>query len=189
MNEQTKKILLDIARRSVEAAVKHEPLPQLGSEHPHLQGMQGIFVTLRTHGQLRGCIGRFVSDIPLYQLVSEMAVSSAMEDTRFEFNRIRPSELPTVEIELSVLSPLTLIQDPLDFELGRHGIFIKKGFHTGCFLAQVATETGWNKEEFLSHCCENKAGLPPDAWKRGDIEIYIFTAELIEEEKGDSADE
>ncbi len=181
MDEQVKAILLDIARKSVEAAVKHEPIPQFISEHPHLQGRQGVFVTLRTHGQLRGCIGRFVSDIPLYQLVSEMAASSVMDDSRFEFNRIKPSEMPFVEIKLSVLSPLTRIQDPLDFELGKHGIFIQKGLRTGCFLPQVATETGWDKEEYLSHCCEGKAGLPADAWKGKDIEIYTFTAELIEE--------
>jgi len=179
MDEQAKAILLDIARKSVEAAVKHEPIPQCVSKHPHLQGRQGVFVTLRTYGQLRGCIGRFVSDIPLYQLVSEMTVSSVMDDSRFEFNRIKPAELPDVEIKLSVLSPLTRIQDPLDFELGKHGIFLQKGLHTGCFLPQVATETGWDKEEFLSHCCESKAGLPRDAWKGKDIEIYIFTAEFI----------
>jgi len=181
LDEQAKKILLDIARKSVEAAVKQEPKPLFSCDHPDLQGKQGVFVTLETHGQLRGCIGRFVSDIPLYQLVSEMAISSATEDPRFEFNRIKPTELYHMEIEISVLSPLKPITNPLDFELGKHGIYIKKGFHVGCFLPQVATETGWSKEEFLSYCCSSKAGLPANAWKHKDIEIYTFTTEIIEE--------
>jgi AmmeMemoRadiSam system protein A len=183
LDEQAKKILLDIARKSIEAAVKQEPKPLFSCDHPDLQGKQGVFVTLKTHGHLRGCIGRFVSDIPLYQLVSEMAVSAAMEDPRFEFNRLKPTELNYLEIEISVLSPLKKIDNPLDFELGRHGIFIKKGFHVGCFLPQVATETGWSKEEFLSYCCSSKAGLHPNAWKDRDIEVYIFTAEILEEKR------
>jgi len=181
LDEQAKKNLLNIARKSVEAAVKGQSIPHVASEHPDLQGLQGAFVTLKTQGQLRGCIGRFVSDAPLYQVVSETAISSATEDPRFEFNRLKPLELNNLEIEISVLSPLIHIQNPLDFELGKHGIFIKRGFQTGCFLPQVATETGWSKEEFLSHCCSGKAGLPSDSWKYGDVEVYIFTAEIIEE--------
>ncbi|MEP9410632.1 MAG: AmmeMemoRadiSam system protein A [Candidatus Brocadia sp.] len=183
LDEQAKKILLDIARKSVEAAVKQEPKPLFSCNHPDLQGKQGVFVTLKTHGQLRGCIGRFISDMPLYQLVSEMAISSVTEDPRFKFNRIKPSELNRLEIEISVLSPLKLVDNPLDFELGKHGILVKKDFHVGCFLPQVATETGWNKEEFLSHCCAGKAGLPANAWKHRDVEVYIFTTEIIEEGK------
>ena len=183
MDKQAKKILLDIARRSIVAVVKQEPMPPFPIDHSDLQGKQGVFVTLKTRGQLRGCIGNFTSNIPLYQLVSEMAISSATEDPRFEFNRIKSSELEQVEIEISVISPLKQIKNPLDFELGKHGIFIKKGFRTGCFLPQVAIETGWSKEEFLSHCCSSKAGLTPDAWKQEDVEIYTFTAEIIEEKR------
>ncbi|MDO8140851.1 MAG: AmmeMemoRadiSam system protein A, partial [Candidatus Brocadiales bacterium] len=168
-------------RKSIEAAIKKQPVPRISSDHPDLQGLQGAFVTLKTYGQLRGCIGRFVSDIPLFKLVSEMAISSATDDPRFEFNRIKPPELKHLEIEISVLSTLKLIQNPLDFELGKHGIFIKMGSQIGCFLPQVATETGWSKEEFLSHCCSGKAGLRSDSWKYGDVEIYTFTAEIIEE--------
>ncbi len=181
MDDLAKKILLDIARKSIEAAIKRETNPPISCNHPDLQGKQGAFVTLKTRGRLRGCIGRFISDIPLYQLVSEMAISSAMEDSRFEFNRINPAELNLLEIEVSVLSPLRRIHNPLDFELGKHGIYIKKGYSIGCFLPQVATETGWSKAEFLSQCCWSKAGIPEDAWKSRDVEIYTFTAEIIEE--------
>ncbi|MCF6157813.1 MAG: AmmeMemoRadiSam system protein A [wastewater metagenome] len=181
LDKQAKKILLDIARKSVEAAVKQKPIPDISCNHPDLQGRQGVFVTLKIQGNLRGCIGSFVSDIPLYQLVYDMAVSSAMDDFRFECNRIKSSDLKDLEIEISVLSELRPINDPLDFELGKHGVFIKKDFQTGCFLPQVALETGWSKEEFLSYCCSNKTNLSPNAWKTGDIEIFVFTVEIINE--------
>ncbi len=174
---------MDIARTSIKAAIKQEPKPPVSYNHPDLQGKLGVFVTLKTHGQLRGCLGHFLSDMPLYQAVSEIAASSATDDPRFENNRITLSEFNELEIEISVLSPLIRISNPLDFELGKHGIYIKKGFCTGCFLPQVATETGWSKEEFLSYCCSHKAGLPANAWRQKDIEIYIFTTEIIEEKK------
>lgn len=183
MDEQAKKILLDIARASIKAAIKQEPRPLVSCNHPDLQGKLGVFVTLKIHGQLRGCLGHFLSDMPLYQTVSEIAASSATDDPRFESNRITLSEFNELEIEISVLSPLIRISNPLDFELGKHGIYIKKGFCVGCFLPQVATETGWSKEEFLSYCCSHKAGLPANAWRQKDVEIYIFTTEIIEEKE------
>ncbi len=181
MDEQAKKILLDIARKSIEATIKQEPIPLISSDHQDIQGNHGVFVTLKVRNKLRGCIGRFTSYIPLYKLVSEIAISSATEDPRFEFNRITPPELDRLKIELSILSPLKKIKNPLNFELGKHGIYVQKGIHIGCFLPQVASETGWSKEEFLSHCCSIKADLPSDAWRYNDLEIYIFTAEIIEE--------
>ncbi|OQY99397.1 MAG: hypothetical protein B6D35_09460 [Candidatus Brocadia sp. UTAMX2] len=183
MEEQAKRILFDIARKSIRAAIKQEPNPPVSCSHPDLQEKLGVFVTLRTRGQLRGCIGRFQADMPLYQSVSELSAASATDDPRFEFHRITPSELDQLDIEISVLSPLKQMDNPLDFELGKHGIYIKKGFSAGCFLPQVATETGWSKEEFLSACCSHKAGLSADAWKHKDIEMYSFTTEVIEEKK------
>ncbi|ODS32164.1 MAG: AMMECR1 domain-containing protein [Candidatus Scalindua rubra] len=181
MDEKEKKVLLQIARKSIESAIKgiSNDQTQVETISPELKKENGAFVTLRTLGRLRGCIGRMVSDIPLHKLVSEMAVSAATDDPRF--NQIQPSELESLEIEISALSPLQRVENPLDFELGRHGIYIKKGFTNGCFLPQVATETGWTKEEFLSQCCHTKAGLSPDAWKKKDIEVYVFTAEIISE--------
>jgi AmmeMemoRadiSam system protein A len=181
MDEKDKKILLSIARESIESAITDTPGKHAQTEitSPELNEKNGAFVTLRTDGKLRGCIGRMVSDIPLYKLVSEMAVSAAKEDPRF--SHIQLSELESLEIDISVLSPLQKVEDPLDLELGRHGIYIKKGTSNGCFLPQVATETGWTKEEFLSKCCSMKAGLSPDAWKNKNVEVYIFTAEIISE--------
>jgi uncharacterized protein len=78
-----------------------------------------------------------------------------------------------------VLSPLERTTDPLSLRLGVDGIYIRRGYAAGCFLPQVATETGWTTEEFLSQCCSHKAGLPPDAWKDPKTEVYLFTAEVF----------
>jgi AmmeMemoRadiSam system protein A len=181
MDEKDKRVLLYIARKSIETAITDTTSEQTQIEisSPALNEKNGAFVTLKIHGKLRGCIGRMISNIPLHKLVSEMAVSAATDDSRF--NNIQPSELKNLEIDISVLSPLEKIDDPLDFELGRHGIYIKKNSRNGCFLPQVATDTGWTKEEFLSQCCSMKAGLPSDAWKNKDTEVYIFASEIISE--------
>ncbi len=183
MDENVKHILLQIARKSVESAIKGIPITktniQINSQE--LEKKNGAFLKLKTHGRLRGCIGQLVSDTPLHKLVSEMAVSAATEDSRFLSNQIQPSELYDLEIEISVLSPLQRMENPLELELGKHGIYIKTGFKNGCFLPQVATETGWTKEEFLSQCCYLKTGLPPDAWKEKDVEVYVFTVEILSE--------
>ena len=179
LSEQSRLKLLDIARRTVEAVVKKQPLPAFQADDPELQGQQGAFVTLKTAGHLRGCIGHFTSEKPLWQTVQEVAVLSAAEDPRFWGMRLRPEELAEMEIEISVLSPLQKIDNPLNIELGKHGIYIRRGGRTGCFLPQVATETGWSKEEFLSNCCAHKAGLPPDAWKDPATEVLVFTAEIV----------
>lgn len=173
--------LLSIARLSIEMALKGGLLPEFKVDDPELYHRHGAFVTLKKRGQLKGCIGRFVSDTPLYQLVAEMAVAAATEDPRFRSAPIGSEDLTEINIEISVLSPLKRLINPLDFELGKHGIYIKKGPQVGCFLPQVAGETGWSKEEFLSYCCLGKAGLPPDAWRLPDTEVYVFTAGIIEE--------
>ena len=106
---------------------------------------------------------------------------AATQDNRFLANPITPGELEKIDIEISVLSPLERTEDPLSLELGKHGIYIKCGWASGCFLPQVATETGWTKEEFLSQCCGGKAGLPSDAWKQPDTEVFLFTADVFGE--------
>jgi AmmeMemoRadiSam system protein A len=181
MDAQGKEILLRIARSVVEAAVRGQPRPKFEETHADLQAHAGAFVTLKTAGRLRGCIGVFTADKPVYQVVAEMAEQSARHDPRFLYDRITPGELPRLHIEVSVLSPLKKVQDPLDFELGTHGIYVKRGISTGCFLPQVADETGWDKEQFLSYCCSHKAGLAPFFNDTATTEIYTFTAEIISE--------
>lgn len=181
MNEEQKKTLLTIARNTAKAAVSGKKTSKIACDDPVLNAHCGCFVTLKNKGELRGCIGQFVSDKPLIELVSDMAAAAAISDHRFFSNRIKPKEVDELDIDISVLSPLEKTDNPLSLRLGIDGIYIRKGYANGCFLPQVATETGWSKEEFLSYCCSHKAGLPPDAWKDKKTEIYFFTAEIIEE--------
>jgi uncharacterized protein len=183
MTDESKRQLLAIARQRVGAAVSGQTLPEIRDAGPELQGKQGCFVTLKNGHRLRGCLGNFVSDQPLFKLVADMAVSSATEDPRFVHDPITQSEVPQLTIEISVLSPMKKIANPLDMKLGVDGIYVRRGWAAGCFLPQVATETGWSKEEFLSYCCAEKAGLSADAWKKPGTDVFTFTAEVFSEDE------
>jgi AmmeMemoRadiSam system protein A len=179
MNEAQRQTLLGIARDTVKAVISGVPRPKPQSDEPALTACCGCFVTLKTRGRLRGCIGQFTSDRPLVELVVEMAEASASKDPRFFGQPLTGKDLRDLDVEISVLSPLERTDNPLGLRLGVDGIYIKKGYASGCFLPQVATETGWTTEEFLSCCCSHKAGLAPDAWKDPKTEIYLFTAEVF----------
>ncbi len=182
MNDAQRKTLLKTARDTVEAVITGAAVPRPESDDPELNAQCGCFVTLKNHGRLRGCIGQFTSEVPVVELVVEMAKASATGDPRFFADRITADELDKLDIEISVLSPLKRTDKPLNLRLGVDGIYIKKGCASGCFLPQVATETGWGKEEFLSYCCAHKAGLPADASKDPTTEVYFFTAEVFSSE-------
>ena len=179
MNETQKQTLLRIAKRAVASAVMGTSLRIERCDDSELNEPRGGFVTLKNGEELRGCIGQFTADRPLYQMVAQMAVSSARHDPRFMHDPITPEELPHLFIEISVLSPMRKTEDPLSLRLGIDGIYITDGIRSGCFLPQVASETGWSKEEFLGYCCTHKAGLEWDAWKRKDVQTYLFTAEVF----------
>ena len=179
MDSEQRGILLKVAKDTVNAVVKGKKLERTGSDDPELAAHCGCFVTLKNGERLRGCIGQFVSEKPLIELIADMARASATEDARFFWDPITVDELDQIGIEISVLSELKRTNEPLSLRLGIDGIYIKKGGACGCFLPQVADETGWNKEEFLSYCCSHKAGLPPDAWKQKNTKVYLFTAEVF----------
>lgn len=179
MNDDSKQMLLKTAREAVIAAVKGQSAVAPTSDEPELVSACGCFVTLKNRGRLRGCIGQFISDRPLIELVSEMAVSAATRDPRFITDPIKPAELELLDIEISVLSPLKKTDDPLSLRLGIDGIYITHGHKSGCFLPQVATETGWTQRQFLTHCCKQKAQLPPDAWEKNDTDVSLFTADVF----------
>ncbi len=181
MNDLQRQTLLKVAKDTVEAVVRNpkSEIQNPKSDDPQLNAPCGCFVTLKNHEQLRGCIGQFVSEGPLIELVAEMAKASATGDPRFFADPITPDELSELDIEISVLSPLQRTDNPLSLRLGVNGIYIKRGRASGCFLPQVATETGWSKEEFLSYCCAHKAGIAPDAWMQPGTEVYLFTAEVF----------
>jgi len=177
LGKAEQKRLLEIARESVEAYIKTGKTPEFINEYPALEEHLGAFVTLRKHGELRGCIGLFGSDMPLYKVVAEMAISAAVKDSRFD--PITQDELKDVDYEISVLSPLKKVNSWKDIEIGKHGVEIVKGLNRGVFLPQVATENNWDRETFLSVLCNQKAGLPTDCYKDPKTEIYVFTAQVF----------
>jgi AmmeMemoRadiSam system protein B/AmmeMemoRadiSam system protein A len=180
LSHEDKAILLQIARNTVEEYVSSRRIHEVdtGLLTPTLEEPAGAFVTLKKDHQLRGCIGRFDAVLPLWEVVQRMAIAASTEDRRFK--PVEPDELDELHIEISVLTPLQKISSVDEIELGKHGIYIKKGFYSGTFLPQVATETGWNKEEFLGHCARDKARIGWDGWKTA--EIYVYQALVFEEE-------
>ncbi|MFA4888660.1 MAG: AmmeMemoRadiSam system protein B [Candidatus Omnitrophota bacterium] len=179
LSKEQRKRLLELARNSIETYLKTNKKLDVSESDPVLSKDMGAFVTLREHGELRGCIGNLVAQGPLYQSVRDMAVEAAVGDSRFQPVELR--ELKDIEIEISALSPMQRVDSADKIELGKHGVIIKQGFNSGVFLPQVATETGWTKEEFLNNLCAHKAGISPGAWKDKSTEIYIFTAEVFSE--------
>ncbi len=179
LTEDQKKLLLKIARETLENYLSGKKLSEIKIEDPVLNEKRGVFVTLKKKGNLRGCIGYIEPIKPLYLAVREMAIHSATQDPRFE--PVRYNELKDIEIEISVLTVPKKVKNADEIVLGRDGVIVKRGFNQGVFLPQVAEETGWTKEEFLSYLCSHKAGLPPDAWKDPKTELYIFQAEVFSE--------
>ncbi len=175
-----KKQLLDIARQTVNVFVKTGKVPDFSIKDERLLAVQGAFVTLHKDGQLRGCIGHIIGQQPLWQTVRDMAVAAASTDTRF--SPVAADELTDIRLEISVLAVPKRVKSADDIALGRDGVIISDGKgHQGVFLPQVADETGWSKQEFLSQLSSQKAGLSPDAWKDPGVELYTFTANVFHE--------
>lgn len=181
LNDNQKKRLLEIARKTIEEYLTTSKIPEFKEDDPKLKEIRGAFVTLHKHGYLRGCIGNIIGQEPLYLTVRNMAIESATGDPRFP--KVTKDELKDIEIEISALSPLKKIKDISEFELGTHGVIVRQGWHQGVFLPQVAIETGWTKEEFLSNLCAQKAGLPADAWKFEATEKFIYSAVVFSEKE------
>ena len=179
-SKEQKKTLLEIARSTIERYLNNTEKPKLLDSDPALVEEKGVFVTLyKKNGDLRGCIGSIDPIGPLNRTIEEMAIASSTQDPRFP--PLSLSELKEIEIEISVLSVPRLISSADDIKMGVHGVIVKRGFNSGVFLPQVATETGWTKEEFLNNLCEHKAGLEKNAWKDKSTKLYTFTAEVFSE--------
>ena len=179
LNKNQKQELLKIARQSVESFVKSGKTPEFKVADKKLNQRQGAFVTLKIKSKLRGCIGQIMpGNKPLWQVVQDMAIAAAVDDPRFK--PVAENELDKLNYEISVLSAPKKINNWQDIELGRHGVIVKKGYQSGVFLPQVAAETGWTLEEFLSHLCADKAGLPFDCYKNDlEVELLIFEAQVF----------
>lgn len=169
--------LLAVARRAIVEAVHHRPPPQVSLASPVLAQPSGAFVSLYQRGRLRGCIGQIEPTEPLAMAVARCAAAAAIEDPRFA--PVRPEEIPELEIEISMLSPLAPLA-PNEVEIGKHGLLITRGWLRGLLLPQVATQFHWTRERFLQETCR-KAGLDPDAWQDSSARIEAFTAEVFSE--------
>lgn len=147
---------------------------------PPLANPGGCFVSLHERGthRLRGCVGQIEAQLPLWQVVRETA-GDVLRDPRFTGDRVTAGEVPSLELEVSVLSPPRPAASPLDFDLLNDGIYLMCDGRAGFFLPQVARETGWTKEQLLTRLCQEKLALAPDCWKRSDARLYTFRVEVI----------
>ena len=180
MTEDQKRTLLGVARRAMAASLAGKKAPKPPTLDIPEARDAGAFVSLHNGPRLRGCIGTFHATGPIVKTIDGMAVRT-LEDPRFLAGPVTAAELPDLDVEISVLSPLRETDDPLSLEIGKHGIYITSGDQSGCFLPQVATRLGWNAEKFLTECCRGKAGLPPDAWRDPETTVRLFTAEVFSE--------
>ncbi|MGA3195034.1 MAG: AmmeMemoRadiSam system protein A [Terriglobales bacterium] len=190
LTRDQRRLLLHIARASIASGLVGAPLPDsppdsssvggvtAASNWPVLLEPRGVFTTLYSSDQLRGCVGYPLPIRPLFRAVAETARAAAFEDSRFV--PLTPEEAPGLKISLSVLSPLMAIA-PGEVEIGRHGLVISDGIRRGLLLPQVPIEHGWDRETFLQQTCR-KAGLPLDAWRQPEVQIQGFTADVFSDE-------
>lgn len=179
LTREEKKEILSLARRTMESYVQNGIISKYTTQNESLKQHAGAFVTIHKDGRLRGCIGIIESNQPLFEIIIEMAIESSSSDPRFD--AVTSEELKDIEIEVSVLFPKKRIKSLDEITLGKHGVIVKRGYASGVFLPQVATETGWTKEEFMRNLCEGKASLPADSYKDPGTEVYTFEAQVFSE--------
>ena len=172
LSDEEKRKLKEIALTSIRDSLDGQRIAEPTGLTKTLESKCGAFVSLHKQGRLRGCIGHFGEDTALHEIVAEMARAAAFEDPRFM--PVTREELNDIDIEISVLTPMRRIQSLDEFQLHRHGIYIRRGYRSGTFLPQVADEVNWTKEEFVSHCAQDKAGIGWDGWR--DAELYVYEA-------------
>jgi len=174
--------LLPFARNCACRALGGTPAPD---DRPRIEGrFGGAFVTFVRGKTLRGCVGRFEPTTEIVDTVEEVTRAS-LADSRFANHPITLDELGELTIEVSLLTDPFPTDDPLSLVPGTHGVIVRAGGRSGCFLPKVASERGWTAEEFLSNCCATKAGLADDAWRSPETEVLLFTADVLSEEERD----
>jgi AmmeMemoRadiSam system protein A len=177
LTDAEKQRLLDIARQSIASYVTTGNLPDFDVSGK-LAEPGAAFVTLEKHGSLRGCIGHTMAVQPLYETVAVCAVKAAVADPRFP--PVSQEEISELHIEISVLTPLQTVSDLGEIEVGRDGLMITFGGARGLLLPQVATDYGWDRDEFLRQTCR-KAGVRPDAYLSPNCRIERFQALIFAE--------
>ena len=180
LTDRDKSYLLKLARNTIETYLRTGMPPKIAVNYPkNLQQHCGAFVTLTKEGKLRGCIGQFNPSIPLVEVVRNMAIAATTKDSRFQ--PVQLSEMNSIEIEISVMTPLLKIDNAEEFLPGKQGIYIKKGNRGGTYLPQVAEQTGWDRETMLGHCSRDKAGIGWNGWK--NAELYTYEAIVFHEKE------
>lgn len=179
LNREERRILLQLARQTIETYLKENRKGTFKSENPTFREKRGVFVTLHRQGELRGCIGYPLPIKMLYEAVIDNAISSSTQDPRFP--AVTMEEMSDIDIEISVLSVPKKVDGIDEVVVGRDGIIITRGFHRGLLLPQVPVEQGWDLKQYISYGCM-KAGLPADEWKRG-VEIETFQGEVFGEKE------
>lgn len=172
-----KKEMLAFARETISRILLTDTAPLARRFNPRLQQKRGVFVTLKKHGMLRGCIGRMVGDEPVGKLVGTMAIQAAFNDRRF--SQVTADELKDIEIEISLLTPMKQVAGAADILVGRDGVLLHKDMRSAVFLPQVATEQGWSRDEMLDNLCR-KAGLDNGCWKE-NARLSTFQDEVFSE--------
>lgn len=179
MNEPQRFELLRIARTAILSELARNPDP-VATRMQFQAGSGGAFVTVRNGGQLRGCMGTLTPKDSVVATV-EYAARAVCNDPRFTKKPVTAEEMTQIKLEVSLLSEMQRTDAPESLVIGEHGILIRRGDATGCFLPQVAVDQNWSAEEFLSECCVTKAKLPRNSWNEPDTQVYLFSAEVIEE--------
>ncbi|UCG33241.1 MAG: AmmeMemoRadiSam system protein A [Phycisphaerales bacterium] len=180
MDADDRRFLLELARATMVERLGGRPNVSSARRDLPAEGYGGLFVSLHKDKQLRGCMGTFSIPGDLARAVESMSVA-VLNDPRFVTMPVTLKDLPELDIEISLLSRPEPTDDPLSLEIGRHGIIVERGGHTGCFLPQVGSQFGWTAERLLSECCAQKAHLPADAWKEPQTRVSLFTAEVLSE--------
>ncbi len=179
---EQRQTLLGVARSAIHGTLSGNTpcVPDLSTGNVELTRPAGCFVSLHSieTRRLRGCVGRLESRDPLLLAVHESSVN-VLSDPRFTLDPVKLEQLRELDLELTVLSVLRAASGCLDFDPQSQGIFLTVGGRGGCFLPQVARETGWGREQLLDRLCTEKLGVAAKAWQQPPAKLFTFTVEII----------
>jgi AmmeMemoRadiSam system protein A len=187
LSEDQGRRLISIARKTIEKELfpntGGSAVDDAGSESGVFEKRRGTFVTITKGGSLRGCIGHIIPQESILEGVKENAINAAFRDPRF--SPLNRNEFKDIRIEISILTEPEELHYSGEKDLlarlrpGVDGVIIKKGYRQATFLPQVWEQLP-AKEEFLAHLCL-KAGLSPDAWRKGDLQVSTYQVQAFEE--------